>query len=608
MMSTNLRRLGVFGANNPTKKTKTVRAADFLIGGIIGQFERKYDKTFSVANIEEFQEIFGNHIDSSFFGSDVVKGFFDNIVGVDAKAFIKSHVGFDGTVIDAVTATLQLDDQAGSPLKTLQLDDAFENELAFGLSGNRTGHQIVNGDRFTTLLAATAIAAATSLVLDSVAGVIVGDILKVVLTGGGGATVFHKILTVTEATNTVTFTGPLHASAPGVIGDAVSVIGFQLKTFRKSSKGVVTEVEVEKGKIFCTMEPEVTDFYVVNVHSTNKFQKATDLASASADNLSFPADVSTTTFLASGADGTTPTSAAHWSRDITKFADDPIRFLCNAEDTDIAENKAGETAMKARDDQPKWIYNLPSDRTKAQLIALGNQYQRSDDVLGVIAANHVEVTDPFATSTIAPDRVIPSVGHTMGAWCRVIGLFGIHFVPAIDQIPIFGINAIKGDQLLNDTDRTDVAEAGVNVLQFVQGVGFKIANFFTPSTTTEFQFGNGILMREFIKVSAVDSLASSENTPNSIKRIREDVTAIRKFLRRLWDQGNTGNAQEGDTFGQSENPDGSLTVFNDHIEVQGDIINNPQSSLNVGERNYDIFFTFPTPAGSIRIGVGFILR
>ena len=147
--------------------------------------------------------------------------------------FIKSHVGFDGTVIDAVTATLQLDDQAGAPLKTLQLDDAFESTLGFGVFGNRTGHQIVNGDRFTTKLAATAIAAATSLVLDSVAGIKVGDIIKAVLTGGGGATVFHKILTVTQSTDTVTFTGPLHASATGAIGDACTVIGFQLKTFVK---------------------------------------------------------------------------------------------------------------------------------------------------------------------------------------------------------------------------------------------------------------------------------------------------------------------------------------------------------------------------------------
>jgi len=32
------------------------------------------------------------------------------------------------------------------------------------------------------------------------------------------------------------------------------------------------------------------------------------------------------------------------------------------------------------------------------------------------------------------------------------------------------------------------------------------------------------------------------------------------------------------------------------------------SSLNAGNRNYDIFFTYPAPAGSIKIGVGIMLR
>ena len=41
-MTTNKRRLGVYGENLPTKKTLTVEPSDFSIGGFIGQFERKY--------------------------------------------------------------------------------------------------------------------------------------------------------------------------------------------------------------------------------------------------------------------------------------------------------------------------------------------------------------------------------------------------------------------------------------------------------------------------------------------------------------------------------------------------------------------------------------
>ena len=44
------------------------------------------------------------------------------------------------------------------------------------------------------------------------------------------------------------------------------------------------------------------------------------------------------------------------------------------------------------------------------------------------------------------------------------------------------------------------------------------------------------------------------------------------------------------------------------FEVVADSSNNPQNKLNIGERNVWVWFTFPTPAGSIEIGVGILLR
>jgi hypothetical protein len=283
-------------------------------------------------------------------------------------------------------------------------------------------------------------------------------------------------------------------------------------------------------------------------------------------------------------------------------------MLANCESTDATIQKAMETYSKARWDNPKIIFNVAENRTKAQLVAIGNGFQRSDDVLGVIVANWMKVTDPFNAAPNAPDRTIPNVGHVMGAWVRSIGSRGIHYIPATKDNPIYGVNGVVGDQFLSDYDRTDLANAGINVIQEIAGSGIVVRNFFTPSTSTDFQFANGILMREYIKVSAVTSLQGSENTPNSLERVKEDRMAILNFLYRLWQVGSNGSAPAGETFGQSFDAAGNPTKAEDHFEVRADVVNNPAIKISSGERNLDIYFTYPAPAGSIRIGAGILLR
>jgi len=597
----NLRQQGIYAQSLPTKKSKTVQPSDFLIGGIIGQFERKYLQAWLCNSPDEFHEIFGSNIISSWYGNDAVKGFFDNIVGTSGKLYVKSHVGF-GTAIDAVVALATLVDQAGSPLSTLKLESAYQSVKDYGVSGNRTGYKIVNGARFTTALNGATGASDLFVVVNSVAGVKVGDIIKVAHT----SPIYRKVTGVDEATNKIAFAGVTGA----VIADAVAVtvLGFQLKTYRQSINGVVSEVETELGKVWCTMEAEISDFYVNNVHSSNKWLMATDLGSASTTNETFPAEVATVTYLLTGADGTAPTTAAHWASDLTALNNLPVRFIANCETTDVTIQKAIETYCRGRDDNPKTIYNIAENRTKAQLITIGNNYQRSDDVLGVIQAHWYTVTDPFSTSTLSPDRNVPSVGHVMGLWIRSIGTLGIHYIPAVVQLPVFGITGIVGVDFPNETDRTDLCNAGINVTQNLKGSGYTVRSFYTPSTTQEFKFANGILMREFIKVSVKDSLADTINEPNNFDRIKVSRDAVLAFFLLLWSRGSTGYVPEGETFGQSLNTDGSATKFEDHVQVQADLFNNPQANINAGERNIDSWFTYPAPAASIKIGVGLILR
>lgn len=390
-------------------------------------------------------------------------------------------------------------------------------------------------------------------------------------------------------------------------GSILQVLGVRLQTFTMDKMGIITEMEKDLGKVVCSLSEAVTEFYIGNVHRENRFVKPEyilGVGTRTAESYNFSFLDGNNGRLSGGEDGSLIDSAAGYSQDLIAFDGIPIRMIANCESTNIEVQKAIEVYCRGRDDMPKTVYNIMHSLSKDQLIRTGNNYQRSDDVLGVICAQWGLVNDIYANSINAPLRRVPNVGAVMGAWIRSITQNGIHFIPATMETTLRGFLGVVGDQFVDDLDRTDLANAGINVIQERSGFGFQIRNFFTPSTTQEFQFANGILMREFIKISVRDSLIATENEPNTFKRIEISKDMISMFMYRLWMQGSTGQAPTGETFGQSMRQDGSQTSFDDHVEIVGDIFNNPQDKINAGERNFDIWFTYPTPAGSIRIGVG----
>ena len=599
-----MRRLGVEGENLPTKKSKVVEPADFLIAGLVGIFPRQFKSAFTVRGIDELRaRVFGNE-NPSWYGYDVADSFFKNVAGVPAKLIVVSHVGYSGSAYDGVSASKTISDIAGAPINTLKIQDGFENEDAFGSSGNRTGYTIENGYRFETLSAETVAGSVTQLVVDSVAGFKVGDIVRFNLTGGTPAVVYKKITEVDETNSIIKWSGVLSGTASVVADDTISVIGIRLRIWRKDLRGIVSEVEETKGKIFCSLEPEVTEYYIENVYAPSQYVKVADLSSASTLNLRYPANVSTIDYLSGGSQGTTPTTASHFAESLKAFDGQPVRMIGNAESVATAVNKAGETYCQSRWDNPKWIANIVEDQTKSQLITIGHTYQRSDAVLQIIVANWIGVDDSFSNSDIAPDRHIPNIGAVMGAWCRTINQKGIHVVPAVKDISLFGVNSVVGTVLTGKDDRTELAEAGINIIENVKGYGIIIRNFFTCSTTEEFKNGNGLIQRDFIKVSCTDSLQNTENEPNTFARIKVGKDAITKFLYTLFLRGTTGTVALGETFGQYIDEDGNAETFDDLVEIKADSENNPKDRIQAGERNYYIWFSYPAPAGSIRIGVG----
>jgi hypothetical protein len=594
-----MRRLGTYGENLATKKVASVTAADFTQAGMVAHCERKFNRAYTVTKTSDAALIFGLQTDASKYGWDAINGFFANLRGKEGSLSIVSPPG-----ASAAQATATVNNQATpTPAGLLTISAGYKEEAEFGVSGNRTGYTIESGNAFvsgvTTLPSGGAM---KTIVLQSVVGIRVGDVLVLSKTGYSEA---HFVTAVDEGAKSVTWTDADYAGT-GVAADfTAAVLGLKIHTWRKSQKGVVTEVDVAMGKKWVTLNSGDPERYISTIFKQSSYLTITVLSpTATTAALTYPAAVTTVAFLAGGLDGTLAANASDWAAVYALWDNLPVRFLANPETAVAANQAALEAYCVGREDNPIAILNGAMDLDKAGAIAAGQGFQRSDEVDGIYVHNWLQVGDPFASSVTAPYRNVPSVGHTMGAAIEAIQTLGIHSITARKTRALVGAMDVVGEQALDDYDRTDLAEAGVNVIQNIPGRGIVIRNWFTPSTAPEFRFGNALAMRNYIKISGVDSLQDSENTPNDIGHVREDRSAMLQFMHRLWLYGSNGNAPEGETFGQYEKSDGSMSEEAEAYEVIADATNNPVASLQAGNRDIDIWFMFPAPAGSIKVGVG----
>lgn len=616
-----LRRQGVYGKNLPTKKTGSVQASQFSIAGIIARMERRFDHAFDVTSPQDVAAIFGNQVVSADYGPDAVDGFFKTLMGQNGKLYIYSPpycaTGAPGALSDT-QALMSLPDTGGTPQLPITIKPGYQTYAEYGVGGNRTGVRIEVGDRFSTTASASSTSADAFVVLDSVADFHVGDIVKIVCTGGSTPATLHLVVTAVDVSaKKISFAAAFGAVSFPLITDVVTIPAFKIRTYRKTLDGIESEMDVELGKQWLGLNSAAPAYYPPNVFEASSWIVVTVTATTTLSASKLPAVQAATVYpsstvvgatLTPATDGAAMTTEGQLYRAFHAFDSLPVRFLGYAESTDSAIQKAGENYCKSRDDNPIWVAVLPESRTKAQLITIGNNWQRADEVDAVLPGHWGKKVDPFQSSPTAAPRTIPLLGHIMGLACQGIEVKGIHASCAQKDLTLQGLVGISGTQFTSDTDRTDLANAGINCIEFIAGYGYCLRNFLSPSTAQEFQFANGVVMRNFIKVSAVDSLQISENTPNSLNRIQSDRTAIEAFLRKIWDQGSTGNVARGESFGQEQNADGTFTKFEDHVEIRADAVNNPTSSLQAGNRNLDVYFTYPAPAGSIQIGVGITMR
>ena len=593
-----MRRRGVFGYNLPANSGVSVQPADFSIAGVIGRFARGLVSVVDVNNTTELATKCGGYF-TGFYGRYVLDTFFKNLRGSAGKLYVKMFVASD-----AVQASATIQDTAGSPQNTLKIAAAFQGIVDKSFDGNLTGYTITTGTRSSTTITASASLGATSIQLASVAQVVVGDILQI--TSSGPTVHYAKVSAINEGTKVATVTALTNAVAAN---DTVGTYGFQIVTYSKSSTGVVSKVDLTENTIWLSLESENVQYYVNNAFANHPYLSLTDLVSTSTPlPKRYPANVSTVTFLSGGSNGTAPSSNSDWNL-YSAFDALPIRFLFNTDTTLSGVNTDGEAYCIGRLDSPIWLYALPAQQTINQYITLGNSYQRSNQVEGVIIGGWRNVSDPIGAGT-NPVLRIPTHGAVVGAWIyTAFTALGVHQAPAGDAVALLGFTTTSDATEdpangVTEDNRTAILAAGVNLVQNLPGVvGLSLRSFRTPTTGQFMKWGTDLLLENFIKVSSVESLHFAESRPNRITALQEYGRAIRDFGMRL-DQGSFPyGIDPNGAFGSFPRADGKPATFDDKYIVQADQFNNPNASIQAGEGNILISF-LPTPLlESLGIGI-----
>lgn len=579
------RTLGVRGVDRPARLSAGVTATPLANVGAMFLSQRGVDEIVEITNATKWGDRFGDYI-SSFYGKYAVEGMFKNLKNTPAMLYARRFVA-----ADAVAASKQVVNVNSASMFTIKAAQFGDEDK--GTWGNRVGFEIEHSNRYSSTLTSGSVAQKVIPVNGAVAFE-VGDIVSI-----SGGVEYNKIASKDETEGTITmesaFTGT-YAS-----GIDIKTVNFDLLVYQKSDVGVESLKETFSN---LSIGDSVSTYYadvlngVIGPGSKNVMVALNSPAPTGAYNLLMPAETAAVTYLTNGADGTSPVTQ-DWIDLLQDFNNKPCRFIFCPESTAEALNKEGFTYGKTRGDRI-YLANWPKDQTYEELVVLGGKYGQSSDVYGMINAQWIKVSDPIGLG-VDPTKEIPNVGHAVGYIIYRLVKYGYQRVPAGIQEVIDGVLGIVGDQIDDDVERTVLADFGVNMIQYISGVGVVLRNARMPSTNRAYKWFNQIFMRMVYKKSFEESFKVLENDESGEELLRRITEGIRSFMYSDY----LGNSRTGGKCAFLKYGD---LKFEDVVRIECDASNNDLDAVLNGEVTGSVYFTPPPPAESIEIGVGINLE
>lgn len=491
--------------------------------------------------------------------------------------------------IDAVQAEVTVQDRAGVPVDTLKLLSAYKSNDSKGVWDNDTCVRFETGVKFSIKLVQATLASATTYFLNSVVGLKIGDIIRI-------GTDSMRVLTIDENVSSITVA--IDGVTPAYLGtETVDVMGFKILSYRKQQTGQILQIETGFEDRWLSMEPTNISDYFITVLESHPLFKGEDLSSTSLGLNKIPPDTALNTyiFLTGGLDGTAPATLSDWETVKPLFLNRRLTMFMNTGTTDKDVHKNFRDWMKTFPKYPEYIQALPDFENDWQSLRdLGQEFLTTSGWnMAKLVYGYRYVSDPLSP---APRR-IPVIGKYVGVRMFMVYNGNLHRSPADRTLNVTLTNDVSGGVVYEDklevwdeSVRTNLYNSGINLVQFIQGIGLIVRNDRFPTNDFKTRDGHIHWINKVIEFLSEDNLKPLENTP--LKRAATLAKAkvfIETNILKPLHEGNlipfvvsdeSGKPGSGAFIDETEN--GEPAEWNDVSRVKADVTNNPQSQFETG--------------------------
>lgn len=480
-----------------------------------------------ITSMTDYIRVFGGPYTGGI-GYWAAKGYFEN-AGNDVPLYITRTAHYttltDKDTLTAVKASVTLQDQDGTPDDTLLVEAASE-----GKWGNLLQVSIENASRFSTTINQTGglTNGATSIILDSVAGIEVGTVLFF----DDGTDSITKVVTDVQG-STVYFSAVSGLSDEVADGGTVTEVSFHL---------IVSEAgtEIERHEYLSMEDTNKTDYVETRINTLADFNlsviRVTDLDTSTTDNSDQRPDTAyTLEYLTDGADGISGLASGDLLGDSGEqtgmYSFDQIQVLNQLA---IPESQASvvQQGLVTYCENRKYTFavlNSPLGLTPAQAITYVEDTAAFNTKHAAFYYPQVKVYDADNDRNIT----VPADGHIMGKYVRVDATAGVATVAAGENGLLSGIVGFENRETEKKAVRDTLYPKRVNCLGNISGFGLCIYGSRTLDRTGDMPQINQRRTFNFVEQSLNDGMGFVLFKNNTAEFRRDVKRTMDSFLATL---------------------------------------------------------------------------